>query len=156
MKKQYILISLILIILLTGCENSEETIKNEYIAMKNQTFNEENYQNDTIPVEIVTTLERIDEEAINYKVIIKNPEENMHNIKAMVVHNYYNEDVFPSIGVFDEPRELLVNSNNSSELILKDTIKTTKDISKLNLELKIWLEYTDDNGEKKDIYYKTT
>lgn len=156
MKKRYILISMIFLILTTGCENKEETIKNEYIAIKNQTFNEENYQNEDIPVEIVTTIERIDEEAINYEVEIKNPKESMHNVKAMVVHNYYNEDVFPSIGVFDEPKELLSNTEGTSKLVLKDTIKTTKNLSKLDLVLKIRIEYINDNKEKKDIYYKTT
>ena len=155
MKKIHIL-ALIILLILTGCENNEENIKNEYIAMKNQTFDDKNYQNEAIPVEIITTIERIDEEAINYKVTIKNPQENMHDIKAMVVHNYYNEDVFPSIGVFDEPKNLLIDDDKTTELVLKDTIKTTKNISKLDLELKIWIEYTDDNNEKKDIYYKTT
>lgn len=155
MKKKQILV-LIGLLFITGCENKEETIKNEYIAMKNQTLDEKNYQNEELPVEIITTIERIDEEAINYKVTITNPKENMYNIKAMVVHNYYTEDVFPSIGVFDQTQDLLVNTDDTSELILKDTIKTTKNISKLDLELKIWMEYTNDNGEKKDIYYKTT
>ena len=152
MKKVYIL--LVSLILMTGCENEEEAIKNEYIAMKNQTFDNENYVNAELPVDIVTTVERIDEEAINYKVNISNPKENMNEVKILLVHNFYNEDIFPSIGVFDEPRELLVNSEE--KLILKDTIKTTKNISKLNLELKILIEYIDDSGEKKDIYYKTT
>ena len=124
--------------------------------MKNQTFDENNYQNEELPLEIITTIERIDEEAINYNVVIKEPRENMHDVKAMVVHNYYNEDVFPSIGVFDEPKDLLINNDETSELILKDTIKTTKNISKLDLELKIWIQYINDNGEKKDLYYKTT
>ena len=83
MKKIHIL-ALIILLILTGCENNEENIKNEYIAMKNQTFDDKNYQNEAIPVEIITTIERIDEEAINYKVTIKNPQENMHDIKAMV------------------------------------------------------------------------
>ena len=157
MKKNGILIILFLL-LLTGCDNKEEEIKSEYIAMKNQTFNEKNYQvvGDELPVEIVTIIERISAETINYQVIIKEPKENMHNVKAMVVHNYYNEDVFPSIGIFNEAKELLSNNNEVGELLFKDTIQTTKDIRDLGLELKIWIEYTNDNGEKKDIYYKTT
>lgn len=154
MKKIFIL--LFSLILITGCENEEEATKNEYIAMKNQTFDESNYKEDSLPVEIVTTIERIDEEAVNYKTIITNPTENMHNVKVLLVHNYYNEDIFPSIGVFDEPQELLVDNEDKNELVLKDTIKTTTNISKLNLELKMLIEYTDDSGEKKDIYYKTT
>lgn len=155
MKKNYILICLILI-LLTGCENQNENIKSEYIAMKNQAFSNKNYFNEQIPVEITSTIERSDAESINYKVIIDNPKENMHKIKAIVVHNYYNEDVFPSVGLFDETRELLINDDKESKLILKDTIKSTKNINDLNLQLKIWIEYINDDGEKKDIYYKTT
>lgn len=156
MKKIYILL-LFSLIFISGCENKEEATKNEYIAMKNETFNEENYSEDSsLPVDIITTIERIDEEEIDYKTTITNPKENMHDVKVLLVHNYYNEDVYPSIGVFDDTQELLVNSDTTTELVLKDTIKTTKNISKLNLELKLLIEYTNDEGEKKDIYYKTT
>lgn len=158
MKKSYILV-LVSLMILTGCENKEESIRNEYITMKNEVLNEKNYEEVEIPFEIVTTVERVDEETVNYNVTIKEPKENMHDVKAMVVHNYYNEDVFPSIGVFDKPEELLLNNNDdngTSELNLKDTIKTMQNISELDLELKLWIEYTNDNGEKKDIYYKTT
>ena len=154
MKK--ICILLLSLILITGCENKKEATKNEYIAMKNATFNEKNYTNETLPVDIVTTIERINEEDVNYKTTITNPKENMHDVKVLLVHNYYNDDVFPSIGVFDEPQELLIDNTEETELTLTDTIQTTKNISKLNLELKLLIEYTDDDGEKKDIYYKTT
>ncbi|MCI6266557.1 MAG: hypothetical protein MR598_06925 [Erysipelotrichaceae bacterium] len=157
MRKRCILFLIVIIVLLTGCENEEETIKNEYIAMKNNAFNDVNYQSDEeLPVEITSSIERTNEEEITYQVVIANPKENMHHIKAMVVHNYYNEDVFPSVGVFDEPKELLLEGEKDQCLILEDTIKTTKDIGELDLSLKIWLEYTTDQGDIKDIYYKTT
>ena len=155
MKKIYILL-LFSLVFISGCENKEEAIKNEYIAMKNETFDEKNYTEEELPVDIITTVERIDEEAVNYKTTITNPKENMHDVKILLVHNYYNEDIFPSIGVFDEPQELLVDNDEETKLTLKDTIKTTKNISKLDLKLKVLIEYTNDNGEKKDIYYKTT
>ena len=157
MKRKCILLLFILIIL-SGCENTskEETTKSEYIAMKNQTFDDKNYNNEALPVEIITTIDRIDDETINYKITITNPKENMHNIKAIVVHNYYNEDTFPSIGVFDETKELLIDDDKKNELVLKNSINTTTNISKLNLELKMLIEYTNDNGETKDIYYKAT
>ena len=155
MKKIYILL-LSSLFLMCGCENKEETTKNEYIAMKNETFNEKNYTKEFLPVDIITTIDRVDEEDVSYKTTITNPKENMHNVKVLLVHNYYNEDIFPSIGIFDEPQELLVDNTKDTELILKDTIKTTKNISKLGLELKLLIEYTNDAGEKKDIYYKTT
>ena len=155
MKTRYILLILVLF-LITGCENEEENIKNEYIAMKNQVLDDHNYKEEELPVDIITSIERVNEEDILYEVTITNPKENMHNIKAMVVHNYYNEDVFPSTGVFDEPDDLLVGDEDKTELVLKDTIQTTKNISKLDLEVKVWIEYTNDSVEKKDIYYKTT
>ena len=155
MKTRYILLILVLF-LITGCENEEENIKNEYIAMKNQVLDDHNYKEEELPVDIITSIERVNEEDILYEVTITNPKENMHNIKAMVVHNYYNEDVFPSTGVFYEPDDLLVGDEDKTELVLKDTIQTTKNISKLDLEVKVWIEYTNDSGEKKDIYYKTT
>ena len=125
MKKIYILL-LFSLVFISGCENKEEAIKNEYIAMKNETFDEKNYTEEELPVDIITTIDRIDEEAVNYKTTITNPKENMHDIKVLLVHNYYNEDIFPSIGVFDEPQELLVDNDEETKLTLKDTIKTTK------------------------------
>ena len=104
----------------------------------------------------MTLVERINEETIKYKVEVVNPKENMYDVKMMVVHNCYNDDVFPSIGVFNESRNLLTDSNESNNLVLSDTIQSTEDISKLGLEIKVWIEYINDDGEKKDIYYKTT
>lgn len=156
MKKKFILFFIMIILVTTGCQTQSEENKSEYIALKNETFDEKNYKETDINVDITTTIERLDEEAINYEVIINNPKENMHNIKAMVVHNYYSENIFPTIGVFDNTEELLINTEDSTNLKLKDTIKTTENISKLDLEFKIWIEYTDDSGKTKDIYYKTT
>ena len=156
--KKIIILLLFSLSFITGCETKEEITKKEYIAMKNDAFNETNYKKEELPFDIVTTINRVDEEEVNYQTKINNPKENMHNIKVLLVHNYYSEDIFPTIGVFDEPKELLLNNNNDNdnEIILKDTIKTTTNLSKLNLELKMLIEYTNDSGEKKDIYYKTT
>ena len=151
-----VVLLLVCLLLVSGCSTQEEDIKNEYIALKNEMLNEKNYVSMSLPVDIITTVERIDEEDVNYKTVITNPKENMHDVKVILLHNYYSEDVFPSIGIFNESEELLMGSEVESELVLEDTIKTTKNISKLGLELKLLIEYTDDNGEIKDIYYKTT
>ena len=78
----------------------------------------------------------------------------MYKIKALLVHNYYTEDIFPSIGILDDEVDYLKGSSN--ELILKGYIKTDKDIDNLDLELKLYFSYIDDFGNRKDIYYKTT
>ena len=138
----------------TGCENKEEQAKSEYIAAKSNLLSMNNYMEE-FPLEIIVSIDRVEEEKINYKVVFQNPKENMHQIKAMVVHNYNNEDIFPSVGLFDESQELLVEQDTLNKLELKGTIESIKNISKLDLQLKVWLEYIDDNGEKKNIYYRT-
>ena len=80
----------------------------------------------------------------------------MHNIKSLVVHNYYSDEIFPSLGVFNQKKELLVDTDLEEKIELTGEIKTIKNISNMNLEIKLWLQYTDDSGEIKEIYYKTT
>jgi len=157
MKKLYFFVILTVLLITTGCENQEENTKNEYIAMKNNLFQESSYSEE-LPLEITIHIDRISEEKIDYKVVLENPKENMNEIKAIVVHNHYTEDMYPSIGVFDEPQKLLLNESEEEQNMIKITgsIQTIKNISKLNLELKVWIQYVTDLGETKDIYYKTT
>ena len=46
--------------------------------------------------------------------------------------------------------------DDESTIELKDTIKTNKNLSAIDLELKIYIKYKDKDGELKEIYYKTT
>ena len=154
MKKKLIIASLC-IFFLVGCDNKEEVIKNEYISMKSNLLEEEKYtKSEDLPLDIIIDIKREDE-IIKYSVKLKNPKENMKDMRVMVAHNYFSENLFPSVGIFDDKKELL--TNNKDEFIeLTDTIDTTKDISKLDLELKVWIEYKNDLNEKKEIIYKTT
>lgn len=148
---------IILIIFLTGCTNTEEDNKSEYIALKSNLLEEEiTNTKEELPIDITVYLDRIDEEKIKYKVILDNPKENMHNIRSLVVHNYYSDEIFPSLGVFNQKKELLVDTDLEEKIELTGEIKTIKNISNMNLEIKLWLQYTDDSGEIKEIYYKTT
>ena len=103
--KKFLLI--ILLVVLTGCTNQEEKIRNEYIAKKSHLMAKEitSTKLEDLQFEIITNLERMNEEEIKYQVILTNPKENMHKIKGILVHNFYNEEIFPSIGVFDEEKE---------------------------------------------------
>lgn len=151
--KKFLLI--ILIIFLTGCTNEKEDVKSEYIAMKNNLIEEKiDNKKEELPLDITINIDRTGEELINYQVILNNPKYNMYNIKAMVVHNYYSEEIYPTIGVFDEKEELLKDTDNKLELT--GTIKTTKNISNMNLKIKLSLQYTDESGEIREIYYETT
>ena len=49
---------------------------------------------------------------------------------------------------------MMNNSQEKNKLELSGTIETTKNISNLKLNLKVWIEYQNDAGEKKEIYYQ--
>ena len=149
MKKFYILVFIILVIF-TGCENKKEELKNEYLTMKSDLLKSNSFSSsDELPCDIEVNIDRVDEEIVSYEVDVFNCRENMNNVKAILVHNYYTEDVFPSLGLFDEPINLVKEDNNS--FILKGDIKTNNDIDNLNLVLKLYIKYVDDNGIEKDI-----
>ena len=78
----------------------------------------------------------------------------MYDIKAIVVHNYFTDSIFPSIGIFDSPVDLIVNNDKLKGINLSGYINTTKDIK--NLEVRVYLEYKNEIDETKVIYYKTT
>lgn len=156
MKKIKILL-ILLLILVTGCANKEEEDKSEYLAMKSNLLASDTFgEASNLNCDITVSVDRINQEEVSYRVIIDNPKENMNDIKAMVVHNYYTEDIFPSLGLFDDKESLIVGDESVKGIELVGYIETTKNIDKLNLQLKIWIEYIDDNGEVKDIYYKAT
>ena len=156
MKKLSIILLVFVLILMTGCEdNNNETEKNDYIALKSTLVETTSFnKGEDINFDIVIKVDRIDEETVSYTTTISNPKEDMHNIKMLVVHNFFTEEVFPTVGIFDEKKELLTNNDNKISLV--GYIETTKDIKRLDLEIKVWLQYTDNDGNKKDIYYKTT
>lgn len=144
---------ILILFLFTGCENQEEQEKNDYIAYKNNLLSTKEYSKD-LPLDIIIDIKREDEQTVDYTVKLANPKENMHKVRAMVVNNYSNEAVFPTIGLFDEKEELLVENKDFNEVELEGKIESTKNISSLKLKLKVWIEYQSDTGEKKEVYYQ--
>lgn len=156
MKKVFLFL-LVVTLFLSGCKNKEETEKNEYLAMKSKLLEVKKYSDiKNLPCDIVVDVHRIDSERVEYKVSFLNPKENMYKIKAIVVHNYYSEDIFPSIGLFNKKYNLYVDALDNDNINLKGKIETSEDIDNINFKLKIMIEYYNDDNEKKDIYYKTT
>lgn len=155
MKKFIIL--LITIFMITGCnqETIDQEEKGEYLALKSNLVEKETFiSNEELNCNITISVDRVNEEVISYTTVISKPKENMKSIKMMVIHNYFTEEIFPTVGIFDEGKDLLKEEDNNITLV--GYIDTTKDIKKLDLELKIWIQYISDDGNIKDIYYKTT
>ena len=151
MKKLSIL-CLLCFLLLSGCENKEEKAKANYMEAKSKLIEEKKWiKEQELPLNIEIDIKRLDEERVKYKIIFSDPKEDMNKIKIMAVHNYYSEALYPSIGIFNKETSLL--KDNDNQIILEDSLKTTKNIDDLNLKFKIWIQYLNNQNEEKEIYY---
>lgn len=156
------IVVLIFIIFIVGCSNvkieqNEEISKEkeDYLAIKNELNNIEEYISDEeLPCDITISVDRVNNEEISYRAIIDNPKIDMYNVRALLIHDYFTEDIFPSIGIFDNRENLLLNNEEVRGISLVGYIETTKDIEELNLNIKLYIEYTDNEGNVKEIYYK--
>ena len=157
MKKVLVTIVILSILLLSGCSNEVENLKNEYLAYKNDLQASHDFAtSDTLPCDITISLDKIEDDEISYRAIIDKPRENMYNIKALVIHNYFTSDIFPTIGIFDADNNLIVGDETLKGISLVGYIETDKEVEDLNLEIRVLLEYENDDGEIQTIYYKST
>lgn len=139
------------LMLLMGCTNEVEESKYAYLDYKNELQEQEVFdEEDDIDFNTYFNIIREDEEIVNYSVIINSPNIDMYNVKALLIHDYIQDDAFPSVGIMDEPVELLKDSDSSIEL--KGIIQTTDDVS--NVKFKLYIEYIDSEGLENKIYYQ--
>lgn len=147
MKK--ILLVIPLFLFLIGCSSKVEDNKLAYIEYKNNLEKQKEFaDNDGLDFDTFFNIER-DSDNVNYSLVINNPKISMHNIKAMLIHNYDSIDTYPSIGILDEERELL---NSDDSIKLEGTILSSDDLS--DVRFKLYLEYTTDENKKEEIYYE--
>lgn len=149
MKKLLVIVPLL--ILMVGCTNSSEENKIAYLEYKSEleekeTFNEE----ESLDFNVYFNIERINEEIVDYSLVIDKPKINMHNVKALLIYNFVNEEAYPSVGIFDKPVELLIDTED--KIVLNGNIQTINDIT--DTKFKLYLEYTDDNNNLNKIYYE--
>ena len=109
---------------------------------------------DDLPFDLNVYVNRVNDEELSYRAIIDNEKENMYDVRAILIHNYYTDDIFPSIGIFDDGVDLLVDNDDVKGISLVGYINSNKDID--NLEYRVYIEYKDDNDKLNKIYYKTT
>lgn len=148
MKKIILLIPLLFV--LVGCTNKEEENKMAYLEYKNELEERDIFNGEeNLDFNVYFNIEKINEEITDYSLIIDNPKINMYNVKALLIHDFINEDAYPSVGIFDDTRNL--NANSDDKIILNGSIQTINDISKT--KFKLYLEYTDDNNDLNKIYY---
>lgn len=140
-------------LLLVGCSTKEEDEKYAYLEYKNDLETQKVYDDeDSLDFDTYFNIvrNREDNEVVDYSIVIDKPKVDMYDVKALLVHDYMNEDVFPSVGIFDAPVTLMKDS--SDKIRLEGNIHTDSDTD--NIKFKLYLEYTDDNGEENKIYYE--
>lgn len=150
MKK--VLLVLPLLILLVGCTTQVEENKIAYLEYKNALQLQEEFEEESVDFNTFFNIERENEEVINYSMTINSPQVNMHNVKALLIHNYVQEDIYPSVGILEESIELTKDSDD--KINLNGVIQTTDDIS--DIKFKLYLEYIDDEGKENKIYYQVS
>lgn len=112
-------ILLVLCILLVGC--SKPTIYDTYV----KNLKENNNISTDIPFDIEFYIDNVNENRIIYQVIIDNPQIETDNVTALVIHDGKTNDIFPSVGIVDEP----INLNIDKGIILLGYIDQTSDIN---------------------------
>lgn len=157
MKKIFWIITLVF--LLSGCSKEltkEEIIYNDYVDKLKQ----EEKSEDSLPFDLEIFVDKIIEKEVMYRVIIDNPKVSLRNIEALVIHDKYTEDVYPSTGIFESKLSLIpgvINktSNYVEGIILAGYIPYEGDINNLNATFKVLFKFEDDEGVSHTIIYST-
>ena len=110
---------LFLVILLVGCSKS-----NVYDMYVEKLKDDENISRD-IPFNIQFNIDNVNDNRIIYQVIIDEPKVEATNVKALVIHDVKTKDIFPSVGIVDEPIDL----QKEKGIILIGYVDQTDDIN---------------------------
>ena len=110
---------LFLVILLVGCSKS-----NVYDMYVEKLKDDDNISRD-IPFNIEFNIDNVNDNRIIYQVIIDEPKVEATNVKALVIHDVKTKDIFPSVGIVDEPIDL----QKEKGIILIGYVDQTYDIN---------------------------
>ena len=153
-----ILLIFLSIFILCGCERKSDEMKlyeNYILNLRNQTKFDEN-----LPFDIEISISKITDSEVKYKAIIDNPKKDLKNIEAIIIHDKYTEDIYPSSGIFDDKYNLILNeidkeNNNVKGIILVGYIPFDKDIKEFDSEFKVLLSYENDIENREFVFYST-
>lgn len=156
MKKIVIVLSIILVI--CGCTNKldeDQLIYNGYVEELKE-LPKTNTIDHLVDVDI--ELEKEKEDEITYRVTIDQPKEKMKEVEVFVYHNQKTEDIYPSLGVFDEKVNLIPNlkankDDNVKGIVLVGYIKTKKKLEEFHPTIKVMISYNNEDNERQKIYY---
>ena len=147
MKK--VLIIILLIFFVCGCTSSE---KKDYLNYIDELKSVEK-SSDSYPFNIEIKYDKITSKEVRYQVILDSVKKDINDITIICYHNKKTDDIYPSMGIFDE-KESLKKDKKTSEIILVRYITYKGDIEDFNITMKVLVKYKIDNKEYK-IHYVT-
>ena len=159
-KKVFILLFAVLsLFIITACVNDNkvktkkktniETEKDKYIKYVKE-LKKVKKSSEELPFTVEILYEQKDEE-VEYQVIIDNPTKEIKEISAIAVHNKQTDDVFPSVGIFDNEVDLIPNETPSG-VILVGYIPYDGEMEDFDIEIKVLIDYNIDDKEFKSYY----
>lgn len=144
-----ILFMLLSIIVIIGCSNDTgktvdtgkdiEKQKETYIKYV-QELKKVELSTEELQFDVNITYDKLDDEEIRYQVVIDNPKMDIKGVKALAIHDKQTDDIFPSIGIFDEGADLIKGSDNSG-IILVGYIPYDGSIEDFECEMKVLISY---------------
>lgn len=154
-------ITVLVILLICGCTNrldENQIIYDSYVEELKE-LKKTNTTKKIVDVDI--ELEKNTEDEITYRVTIDNPKVKMKEVEAFVYHNQKTDDIYPSVGIFDQKVNLISNLKESTEenakgIVLVGYMKTKKEIEDFHPTFKIMILYNDENNERQKIYATKT
>ena len=152
--KKTILLFLIIMLLFTGCTSSKVNEEKELYLSYIKELKKVDNSSSSIPFDIETKFDKIIDSEVRYQVIIDNVKEDIYDIEALAVHNKETNDIFPSIGIFDE-KETLLKDKKPSGVILVGYIDYDGKIDDFKCKTKILVKYKTKDKKEHKVYYVT-
>ncbi len=152
--KKLITILLISIILLTGCTDKKVVKEKEKYIKYIQELKSINKTTKDVPFDVEVRFDKLTNDEVRYQIIIDNVKEDLCDIEAIVIHNKQTNDIFPSIGIFDD-KENLLKDKKPSGIILVGYIDYQKDIEDFKCKLKLLVKYKTKDKKAHKVYYVT-
>lgn len=143
MKK--IITILIILLTITGC-NKESNEMKTYKSYINE-LDKINESSENIPFDINIQVEQLEKNYLSYTILIDRKDLQMNNIEAIIIHDKETENIFPSIGIFDEKITLTDEKD-------KKGIKLTGYVEKYeSITFKFMIKYKSEEDIEEKYYY---
>lgn len=154
------ILSILFIIIIVGCStNTSQTVdtskdvekeKETYIKYV-QKLKKVDISTDELQFDVNITYDKLDNEEVRYQVVIDNAKADMNEVKVLAIHNKQTDDIFPSVGIFDKPIDLL-QGDDKSGIILVGYIPYEGDMDDFECEMKVLISYESEEKRVTDYY----